>query len=153
MSNNFAVILKGNKYFIASPNDDEQSEHNGDKIAIARSFVKNMNADPSIIESIESVEFVQGNNDFTIVELLPNKFILFLKNDLNITIEMATLKPMSKKDQFEFGIEYLKSSGLSPDLLDRIGSEEDLKKQNNTNILLIGLWIAIMLGVFTYIFS
>lgn len=153
MNNDFAVILENGYYVIVTPEKSNTLMSNEEKLTFVTDSFQKLKIEQSLIKSIESLDTVKNTPELKKLEWQKNKFLIFLKNQEYIPIEVESYKLMSLEDKLEFANEHLKSSGINPDQLDHIGDDSELQTKTQALLVSWGLSGLLLVGVFYFIFS
>jgi hypothetical protein len=143
MSNRFAIILNDNQYIEVTPESAVQFKNNEEKLDFARPFLKELGIEDDFIKKLSTIQDAENSGNYKKIQWYDNRFVIFLKDESFIKVEMQSFKPYSLEDKMEYAITHLKSVGCNPDKFSHIGTEKELDEK--TKSLLFG-WV--LSGVF-----
>lgn len=137
MINEFIVVLKDSRY-IPITTESNQPLMEDEKM--------------NFVDYISDVESVKNNSSLERVVWVKNKFIIFLKDERFIKIEVESLNAMTLEEKMEYAVEHLKMTGVNVDKISHIGDENELQSKTNATLFAWGITAILIIVAFIFIF-
>jgi len=152
MTNHFAIILNDNQFIPVTPDEHVKFGSDEDKLNYSLPFLNDQGIEQGFIKKISTIEDAENNVNYKKIQWHDNEFIIFLKDESFIKIEVQSFKPLTLDNKMEYAITYLKNTGNNPDKFSHIGNEEELDSKTKSLLfswVLSGIFI---LGFLFFIF-
>lgn len=151
MINEFIVVLKDSRY-IPITTESNQPLMEDEKMNFVVSEFNKAKLDLNLIDYISDVESVKNNSSLERVVWVKNKFIIFLKDERFIKIEVESLNAMTLEEKMEYAVEHLKMTGVNVDKISHIGDENELQSKTNATLFAWGITAILIIVAFIFIF-